>query len=657
MGQITQIELENWRCIKAGELPLAPRMLFVSDGPGPGKSSWLDAVTFALVGSCRGTGITGQGSEALRMHGSDVANVELEIQDQHGEWQLGRRVAKSGGPYMREDGGAKQSGIHVRYEESFGLPVPAMFPNVRAHDFLQMSKEDREKIVLAACGTFSVKALMEKAGDLWPGGWEHSAVVNILGQADSLSVRDGMRRISNKAQTARRDAEQDMEAAAASIQALTQAQEAAVPDVKPPTKKQLEKAQADVTTASAKREALLQQISARQQAQQHLDSMDGEEPEQSVEFLRVQHEATFGKRGAMVPKLKRARQAVATMNTGRAKADLPPVHSLEDLGEPPELTQVHFQLAEKGCGGCGWLEEMGAEGQCPHKHGSPEVLRQLKAEDEGATRAYNEAKSVLAAEAELRLELKGLEQQIELAESKLDKAKGYVRRLKAAQDALTELGEPPAEDALQTATAEQQQAQEQLSELERALGAADAGKGVKSQITAAKRKRTAATKTVAGWKALETVTDPAGELAKRWVADIGMRFVAQLPKTSALLAPSHKLPEGMKPILSSWANGECEVIRIHGTTEVGVPWRLASRGEQKFGELCVAVTWAMVTGCFVIVVDDVDALGSLLPIVLDGLYGSGTDGNVLLAGVGSTMATAIKTAETGEQWQAERVAA
>lgn len=647
--QIERLTAENWRCHKALDMAIAPRMICVSEDPGPGKSTILDAVVYAALGNCRGTGMTGQGSESLRMHGTDAANVELGIKDDEGPWQLGRRIGKSGGPYLREDGGAKQSGIHLRFEQAFGIPAPAVFPSVRSREFLEMSKEEREKIVLTACGTFRVSAMIERAGELWPEGWENADVLKLLGNADPMTIKDGMQRIHNKAVKARQLAAREVADAEAKIAALSEAAEDVVPDVKPPSEQELKDAQTAVKTARDELDALEERQRARAPLEQTIRELG--EPPTPVGALRARYEQVFGRKGKLVPQLQAARGAIAEMNNGRAQQNLPPVHKAEDLGEPPEADVLKAKIAEHGCPYCQWAEQQpNVPEKCPFTVGHPQLKAHLDAHGEGVQATYRDALQILTDEAALRDTEREIDAEVKQAEDALDAAKRYGKQLDAANEALAKLGEPVETEAILKARGVVIAAEAQVSDMTKAAGAGGAAKGVKAKATAAKRARTKADTLRMHWANLEHVADPAGELARLWMADLGIRFVEQLPKASAMLAPSEKLPEGVDPIKAWWEGSECHIARYRDNHEVMVPWRLASRGEQKFGELAVAVTWAMVTGCLLVVGDDVDALGNLLPVVLDGLYGTGTSGNVLLAGVGATMARGIEQAETGEQW-------
>lgn len=656
MVQIERLTGENWRCFKTLDMEIHPRMVFVSKGPGPGKSTLLDAVIYNVLGSCRGTGLTGRGSEALRMVGTDVAMTELGLRDDEGLWQLGRRVGKSGGPYMREDGGAKITGPNLRFEEAFGIPAPAAFPSLRPREFLEMPHEERERIVLTACGTFRVAAMIEKAGDLWPEGWEHAAVVKLVGKTDALTVKDGMQRIHNKAKAARQAAAVDVRDARARVEALSSAAEDVAPEVKPPSAAELTEAQAAVTTAGKELAGLRDKRRDYDEAERVVERIRLDAPEEGVESQRVGLKAIYGRKGALIPKLQKARDAIAEMNNLRAKESLPPIHTLEELGSPPAINETLLKLAKSGCPACVLLEEKGAQGECPHKEGDPQVVAHIQANERAVRITFATAKVILAAEVQLKQEFLRIEREITDAEAVLDAGKEHGKQLKAANAALTKIGDAGvSEEDVEAAIAAQNQAQERLSELKLAEGAGGAAKGVKGKATAAKRARTKATKVVDHWQALEAITDPAGQLAQLWMASIGGQFADQLPEVSEALAPEDKLPPGVEPIRAYWHDSECQIVRRHGQRSVGVPWRLASRGEQCFGAIAVAVTWALVTGCLLVAADDVDALGNLLPLVLDGLYGSGEAGNILVAGVGATMTAALEAAGTGDSWVVEEV--
>jgi hypothetical protein len=379
-------------------------------------------------------------------------------------------------------------------------------------------------------------------------------------------------------------------------------------------------------------------------------------PAEAVESQRVGLKAIYGRKGALIPKLQKAGDAIAEMNNLRAKESLPPIHTFEELGSPPVINETLLKLAKHGCPACVVLEEKGAQGECPHKEGDPQVVAHIQANEQAVRKTFADAKVILAAEVQLKKELADVEKEITDAEAVLDDGKKHAAQLKAANAALTKIGDAGvSEEDVEAAIAAQNQAQERFSELKVAEGAGGAAKGVKGKATAAKSRRTKATKVVEHWAALEEITDPAGQLAQLWMASIGGQFADQLPEVSKALAPADKLPAGVDPIRAVWMDSECHIFRLRHGLDTGVPWRMASRGEQCFGAIATAVTWALVTGCLLVAADDVDALGNLLPLVLDGLYGKGEAGNILVAGVGATMTAALEAAGTGDSWVVEEV--
>lgn len=610
MIHLHRIRLDHIRGIAAPvEWFFSPgaRVMYCSDGPGATKSSIHDGIELAMTGRCDGTDAAGKGAKGLVNEGGTKLRVLVGIGN--GERTVGfdREIPIIGKVRTRiwDGNGTPDTSAPIAdvVEAEVGVGEEALLPLHRPLAFLAMSEKDRRGVLLAACGRWSWESLAEKAGR------SVDELIALDGKLDGQPLRRAAKRMVALVNKERLAADKAATAAGGRITELVV--QAEKETVEPPSDKELAAAEKAMDKAEKAYQKLTARVSKHDEAQARVQTALGKakkarEAGGTGPAFTALHEAN--------ERVEAARRGLVKLNKVRARASLEPV-SLEAPPAAPSNMAKMIWCAENGCPvgrqleqysdhKCGFIERDEAlVAQLQEQAGDTETAyaaAMMKLDE--LTAAQEAAAAANAIIADAGTEARGLEQ----AEAEL----------RAAQEAY-KAAKPVEQAAVDKAKLKARLAQDLFIALKAREQAANTGAA--ERLADAKRLQSAANEESARWQAWEKLLALDGGLIGSWVAEVGQRYDAELPRA-----------------LKALSGGKLELTDPDGPVVNGRLWTQLSRGEKKTLALAVGGAWGGAIGVKLLNVDDVDCTGEDLPRILQVLGGNGNpQGTVLLYAVGT----------------------
>jgi DNA repair protein SbcC/Rad50 len=154
------------------------RLACISGNNGEGKSSLLDAITWALWGVARGTDARGAGADDLIRLGAEEAEIVFEFEVDADRWRVTRsrrrgrggnlNLARKDESAWREASGATQSNTQLLINQLLGLDYQTFISSAfllqgRADEFSRQGASDRKKILGDILGLEIFEKLAEQA--------------------------------------------------------------------------------------------------------------------------------------------------------------------------------------------------------------------------------------------------------------------------------------------------------------------------------------------------------------------------------------------------------------------------------------------------------------------------------------------------------------
>lgn len=174
--RIERITLKNFRSHKDSEIAGLGKFVVFMGANGAGKSSILDAVKYALTGTCRGTDDAGRGAEKLATGGD-------------GEFELSMVTSK--GVVTRRTGQGPRSQAHTKIGKLTGLDQEMSQVLLQPTQFMKMAPADQKALLMSLMAeTITGKDVAEALGDLvtMPSG--SKVAVDALTTLDGVNEMD-----------------------------------------------------------------------------------------------------------------------------------------------------------------------------------------------------------------------------------------------------------------------------------------------------------------------------------------------------------------------------------------------------------------------------------------------------------------------------------